>query len=124
MSSCYRFFSSFYVVRILMCIVVLIPALLLTDFGSFLSLIGYPCMGTLGLMIPASMCLSIDARSKRARMSVCDRALCWIYVSVGTILCIAGTIFSVAEVMRSNAEPVANKAAPQNPTEISTSSLL
>ena len=72
-----------------------------TDFGVFLSLIGYPCMGTLGLVIPPLMCLSLDARSKKrgGRISRMDRIMCWAVMLLGAIACILGTVYSVAEVI-------------------------
>lgn len=117
-SACWRFFTNFFTVRILLCTVAFVPALFLTDFGSFLSLIGYPCMGNLGICVPALMCLSVDARSKRSRMSGLDRAVCWVYLAGGIVFIIAGTIFSVAEVIHSNQEQ--SVPGQTNPTEIAT----
>ena len=64
------------------------------------------------------MCLSVDARSKQSRMSGLDRAVCWVYLAGGIVFIIAGTIFSVAEVIHSNQEQ--SVTGQTNPTEIAT----
>jgi amino acid permease len=100
--SCSRLVRNFYVVRIALCCVVVAIGIMFTDFGMFLSLIGYPCMGTLGLVIPPLMCISMDARSKRkgGRMRRVDRFVCWSIMLLGAVACILGTVYSIAEVIR------------------------
>lgn len=93
---------NFYAVRFALCVLVVSIGILFSDFGMFLSLIGYPCMGTLGLVIPPLMCISMDMRSKKknGRMGSFDRAACWTIMLVGSIACILGTVYSVVEVIR------------------------
>jgi len=105
-STCYALMTNFYVVRILLCLIVVGIAIGFDDFGTFLSLIGYPCMGTLGLVIPPMMCLSLDMKSKNGRLSPFDRTLCWTIMCLGAIVCIVGTVYTVAEVLNRGNGPV------------------
>jgi proton-coupled amino acid transporter len=99
-STCYSLLTNFYTVRIFLCLVVAGLAISFDNFGKFLSLIGYPCMGTLGLVIPPLMCLSLDMRSKEGRLSYLDRIMCWVIMCFGAIGCIIGTVYSVAAAMK------------------------
>ncbi len=101
-SRCFRWAANFFVVRVVLCALCVGAGLAFSDFGTFLSLIGYPCMGTIGLVLPPLMLLTLDARSGKAagRLDRTTRALCWTIMCVGAVVCLVGTVFSVAEVMK------------------------
>jgi len=110
-SMCTRLMTNFFVVRTVLCMFVILIAMSFEDFGQFLSLIGYPAMGTLGLVIPPIMCLSLDMRSKEGRLSSFDRTLCWIILCVGAVGCLCGTIWTLADVAKGKVLPETAKDA-------------
>ena len=101
-ATCSALLSNFFVVRLLLCLIVAGIACAFQDFGTFLSLIGYPCMGVLGLVVPQLMCITLDMKSKNGRMSTLDRTLCWTVLCFGAVGCMVGTVYSVAEVMKAS----------------------
>ena len=98
-SACHSLMTNYFVLRTMLCLVIVAIAIGFDDFGQFLSLIGYPCMGTLGLVIPPLMCLSLDMRSKEGRLTTFDRTLCWIIMCVGAVVCLCGTVYTIADMM-------------------------
>tara|TARA_B100000780_G_C21090611_1_gene439524 strand:+ start:101 stop:1630 length:1530 start_codon:yes stop_codon:yes gene_type:complete len=99
-SDCLKCMTNYYVVRTLLCVTVIVIACIFDNFGQFLSLIGYPCMGTLSLVLPPLMILSLDMKSKNGRLTTLNRTLCWIIMCVGAVGCLCGTVWTIADVAK------------------------
>ena len=71
-------------------------AVLAKDFGSFISLIGWSCTGTLGLILPGYMMIKYNNGRDLSRAMY---IACWALFVIGTIMCIGGTVGSVMEII-------------------------
>ena len=69
-----RVLTNFYVVRVGLCVFITVLAMYFTDFGTFLALIGYPCWGLQGMLLPAAMYLTMDRRTRGGRLSAGERS--------------------------------------------------
>ncbi len=106
-----RVLTNFYVVRVGLCVFITVLAMYFTDFGTFLALIGYPCWGLQGMLLPAAMYLTMDRRTRGGRLSAGersqrrrDRCICWALLVLGGVFVLVGTIFSVIQVVEGDAE--------------------
>ena len=95
----------------MLCVFITVLAMYFTDFGTFLALIGYPCWGLQGMLLPAAMYLTMDRRTRGGRLSAGersqrrrDRCICWALLVLGGVFVLVGTIFSVIQVVEGDAE--------------------
>ena len=85
---------AFYSVRVLLVTVTTASGIFLRDFGTFMALIGYPCLGVLGLVLPGYMAC------KNLTLSPVMEGFCWYGLYLGGIIfSVVGTIASILELI-------------------------
>lgn len=92
--------ENIYVLRLSLVTFCGIVAAYLKDLGHFADLTGYPCMTFLGVVIPASMMISIDSKSQYRYLSTGARLMWWGLAVLGSVLAICGTGYSVMQLGR------------------------
>jgi hypothetical protein len=86
--------TSFYMVRFLLVTFTTVCGIFLKDFGTFMALIGYPCLGVLGLVLPGYMACE-NLKLSPLLYGLCCYGLLW----GGLCFSILGTIGSVIELI-------------------------
>ena len=86
----------YYTIRLVLVTLTVSIAVLARDFGSFISLIGWSCTGTLGLILPGYMMIKFNGGKD---LSSVMYFASWALFIVGTIMSIGGTIGSVLEII-------------------------
>ena len=86
----------YYSIRIVLVTTTVIVAIFAKDFGSFISLIGWSCTGTLGLVLPGYMMIKFNNGNDLSRFLY---IACWLLFVSGIIMTISGTIGSILEII-------------------------